>query len=310
MHGRRSERWYTTECKEVKAETRRLERIYRSTHITAAHIQWRQLFNTQRLVFQRVYAEYWRTVIDNCLDIHTLWRIVGGLLHPVSTRVDPLSADSFKVLFTGKVDAVRAMTEPSITVREVPPLDLYHEGTSDEIYFMIRTTLNKHCAQDPAPTWVIKQLADVLASVITNMVNMSFNQGHFSKAQKHAIVGPRIKKPSLDQTDLMFYRPVSNITFILKLIERIALNRFSVHSGLFKLLPARQSAYRRFHSTKTAVAIVHNDIVRATDAGQITALVLLDLSAALDTMNHGILLDELSSSLVSRIESLNGSLST
>ena len=50
--GRRSERWYTAECKEVKAETRRLERIYRSTHTAAAHIQWRQQFNTQHLVCQ------------------------------------------------------------------------------------------------------------------------------------------------------------------------------------------------------------------------------------------------------------------
>ena len=88
---------------------------------------------------------------------------------------------------------------------------------------------------------------------------------------------------------------MSNITFISKLIERIALIRFSVHSGLFKLLPARQSAYRRFHSTETAVAIVHNDIVRVTDAGQITVLVLLDLSAAFDTVDHGVLLDVLSS---------------
>ena len=78
---------------------------------------------------------------------------------------------------------------------------------------------------------------------------------------------------------------------MLKLIERIALNRFSVHSALFKLLPMRQSAYRWFHSTETAVAIVHNDIVRATDAGQITTLVLLDLSAAFDTVDHGVLLD-------------------
>ena len=68
-----------------------------------------------------------------------------------------------------------------------------------------------------------------------------------------------------------------------------------MHSGLFKLLPARQSAYKRFHSTETAVAIVHNDIVRVMDAGQITALVLLDLSAAFDTVDHGVLLDVLSS---------------
>ena len=160
---------------------------------------------------------------------------------------------------------------------------------------MIRTAPNKHCALDPAPTRVIQQLADVLAPVITNMVNTSFNQGHFPKSQKHVLVGPRIKKPSLDPTDLKSYRPVSNITFISKLIDRISLNRFSVHSGLFKLLPARQSTYRQFHSTETAVAIIHNDIVRATDAGQITALVLLDLSAAFDTVDHGSLLDVLSS---------------
>ena len=88
---------------------------------------------------------------------------------------------------------------------------------------------------------------------------------------------------------------MSNITFISKLIVRIALNQFSVHSGLLKLLPMRQSAYRQFHSTETAVAIVHNDIVCATDAGQITALVLLDLSAAFDIVDHVILLDVLSS---------------
>ena len=79
---------------------------------------------------------------------------------------------------------------------------------------MIRTAPNKHCALDPAPTWVIKQLADVIEPIIANMVNTSFNQRHFLISQKHAIVGPRIKKPSLDPTDLKSYRPVSSITFI------------------------------------------------------------------------------------------------
>ena len=137
----------------------------------------------------------------------------------------------------------------------------------------------------------IKQLVEVLARVITNMVNTSFNQGHFPKSQKHAIIGPRIKKPSLDPTDSNSYRPVSNITFSNSLNGLF--NRFSVHAGLFKLLPARQSAYRWFHSTVTAVAIVHNDIVRVMNAGHITALVLLDLSGAFDTVDHGVLLNVL-----------------
>ena len=70
--GRCSERWYTSECKEVKAETRRLERIYRSTHTAAAHTQWCQQFNIRRLVFQQIYDEYWRTVIDSCPDTHSM----------------------------------------------------------------------------------------------------------------------------------------------------------------------------------------------------------------------------------------------
>ena len=81
---------------------------------------------------------------------------------------------------------------------------------------------------------------------------------------------------------------MSNITLISKLIERIALNRFSEHAGLLKLLPVTQSAYGRFHSTEIAVAIAMT--YNATDAGQITALVLLDLSAAFDTVDLGVVL--------------------
>ena len=94
--------------------------------------------------------------------------------------------------------------------------------------------------------------------------------------------------------DMKSYRPVSNITFISKLVERIEASRFNSHAGLFKLLTARQSAYRRFHSTETAVTIVRNNIVRATDSGQVSALVLIDLSAAFDTVDHGTLLEVLS----------------
>ena len=54
-----------------------------------------------------------------------------------------------------------------------------------------------------------------------------------------------------------------------------------------------QSAYRHHHSTETAVCILHNDLVRAIDKGHVTALVLLDLSAAFDTVNHELLIEVL-----------------
>jgi len=67
-------------------------------------------------------------------------------------------------------------------------------------------------------------------------------------------------------------------------------HRFTSHTAEFNLLPSKQSAYRPFHSTETAV---HNDLVRAIDNRHISLLVLLDLSAAFDTVDHDILLSVL-----------------
>ena len=69
------------------------------------------------------------------------------------------------------------------------------------------------------------------------------------------------------------------------------MDRFNKHADLYHLLPPRQSSYRLFHSTKTAITIIHNDIVRAIDAGEVSVLVLLDLGAAFDTVDHDVLLD-------------------
>jgi len=60
------------------------------------------------------------------------------------------------------------------------------------------------------------------------------------------------------------------------------------HATEFNLFPPKQSAYRQFHSTETAVLSVHNDIVRAVDNRELSLLVLLDLSAAFDTVDHHI----------------------
>ena len=54
-----------------------------------------------------------------------------------------------------------------------------------------------------------------------------------------------------------------------------------------------QSAYRKFHSTETALLKIHNDIIASIDAGRVTALTLLDLCAACDTIDHTILLSRL-----------------
>ena len=110
---------------------------------------------------------------------------------------------------------------------------------------------------------------------------------------KHAVVQPILKKPNLDPLDLKSYRPISNLSSISKLIERLATNRFNHHISTHSLLPVNQSAYRCHHSTETAVVSVFNNIARSIDNNQISALVLLDMSAAFDTVDHAILMSVL-----------------
>ena len=146
------------------------------------------------------------------------------------------------------------------------------------------------CSLDPIPTWLVRDVADVIAPLFSLMCNTSLDTGNFPDACKSAIVIPRLKKPVLDAGDLKSFRPISNLSFVSKLVERIVVARFAEFVERNHLFPVHQSAYRRFHSTETAVAKVHNDIVRAIDDGKVTALVLLDLSSAFDTVDHDILL--------------------
>ena len=69
--------------------------------------------------------------------------------------------------------------------------------------------------------------------------------------------------------------------------------RFTAHVEEHSLFPERQSAYRQHHSTETVVTSVLNDVIRAADEGKVTCLVLLDLTAAFDTVDHDILLEVL-----------------
>ena len=89
------------------------------------------------------------------------------------------------------------------------------------------------------------------------------------------------------------FRPVSNLAYASKLIESVVANQLverMTNNGLFEPL---QSAYRQGHSTETALLKIQNDILLAMDNQQVSILVLLDLSAAFDTVNHDVLLQRL-----------------
>ena len=109
---------------------------------------------------------------------------------------------------------------------------------------------------------------------------------------KQAHVTPILKKSSLDKDVFKKYTPVSNLNFISKILERVVAVQLQTHLDEAGLMTVFQSAYRKHHSTESALLNIYNDILNIAK-GSVTALTLLDLSTAFDTIDHTILLDRL-----------------
>ena len=125
------------------------------------------------------------------------------------------------------------------------------------------------------------------------IVNKSLSCGVVPQCFKHALAKPLLKKANLDPNCLTNYRPVSNLPFLSKVLERIVLKQFLQHLESHSLLEPFQSAYRKCHSAETALLRVVNDLLQASDSGHVSILSLLDLSAAFDAIDHDILIKRL-----------------
>ena len=243
--------------------------------------------------------------IQDCTgDSRRLHKLVSNLTTkqvdpewPTHTTDEEL-VESFALHFKGKIDKIRELLsdKPVYSPDDlgVPVLKEFTPMSQDEVGTVISGLKSKSCELDPIPTTILKVMLPKILPLITKIVNKSLGEGVFCREWKTAVVRPLLKKAGLDLT-LANYRPVSNLTFISKVIERCMLLQVSKHCEKYHLQPDYQSAYREHYSCETAILKISNDILWGMESQSITSLVALDLSAAFDTVDHDILLSILSS---------------
>ena len=294
--------WFDADCLASRRKARLLERRYRRTGTAADRAQWITQVRLMHKLYSDKQTSYWMNKVSDSQGCpKKLWKTLSGVLgrdrHRRSKHTD-ITADAFSKAFKAKVENIRQTTssaeEPNF--RDIKCSSVFCEFrqlTVADTLRLLQRANNKNCALDPVPTWIVKQYADVLAPFVTTLLNSSIMTGKFPSSQKCAIVTPLLKKESLDPSDLGNYRPVSNLSFLSKVLERAVYEQIIDYLRTYNLLPKYQSAYRSNHSTETVLLDVMSDIYAASDSKKLTLLALLDQSAAFDVVDHSILLKRL-----------------
>jgi len=260
--------WFDSDCRASRRCSRQLERRYRRNRFRADKLAWADQLRQMRLLYEDKHRKYWRgKIADNKGDCQKLWRTLSGIMGEKSSRhvdSDAYSAEKVARFFDDKVTNVRATTLNTplhdIPVTATHTLDVWSPVTANEVRKLILSACNKTCQSDPVPTWLVKQFGCHLSPFIARLFNASLTTGYFPAKFKHAIVLPLLKKDGLDKDQLMNYRPVANLPFLSKLLERVIQRQLQRFLSAHSMMPIHQPAHRRYRSTETVLLKVFDNL--------------------------------------------------
>ncbi len=296
--------WYNDTIRSEKRVRRRLERKWKKDKSQINESLLRDQKNKVNTVINTVRSAHYMKKIEDAGDnqrdvfniVKELFQKCGDTPLPEYTSLAQLS-ENFSDFFISKIELIRTKLD---SVDAIPVIEKTCDSvlnefsllSTEEVRKLIVRSPCKSCSLDPIPTDLMRKCLDVLLPIITDIVNESLRTGVFPDEFKLALVTPLLKKLGLE---IIFpsYRPVSNLQFLSKLTERAVASQFVDYATVNRLKEVLQSAYSQYHSTETALTRVHNDIMLAMDNQKVTLLLLLDLSAAFDTVDHDILLSRL-----------------
>ena len=289
-------------CK-LKRERRRAERCWLKSKLTVHKQIYENIKRKFTDLVNNAKTAFYSYKIQTSNSCKELFHNFSAILGKKNSTPLPSSLDSddipqaFSEYFTNKFITIRngfPPLNPTVVMdKSGKLLQTFTPVTEQFVSEILQKTVPKSCDLDPIPTELLYENLDVLLPIITNIINISLASGFVPPDFKTAVVKSLLKKTSPDQNVLKNYRPISNLPLLSKILEKVVLRKHLAHLQENNLCNPFQSAYRAGHSTETALLRVVNDLLNAMDEDKISVLLLLDLSAAFDTIDHQILLSRL-----------------
>uniref|UniRef100_A0A8C2BQ02 Reverse transcriptase domain-containing protein n=1 Tax=Cyprinus carpio TaxID=7962 RepID=A0A8C2BQ02_CYPCA len=291
--------WLSEVLREHRSKLRAAERKWHKSRNSNDLSVYQSLLSSFSANVFTAKTSYYHNKINNCCDARTLFKTFSSLLNPPPPPPPLiLTADDFAVFFTNKTRTISdqfstPQTEDNFTTTNAHSLSSFSPLSETDVSKLILSSHPTTCPLDPIPTHLLQAISSSVIPSLTHIINSALHSGTFPSAFKQARVSPLLKKPSLNPALLENYRPVSLLPFIAKTLERAVFNQLSMFLVQNNLLDSNQSGFKSGHSTETALLSVTEALRLARAASKSSVLILLDLSAAFDTVNHQILLSTL-----------------
>ena len=293
--------WFDNEYAELRKIRRKAEKKYRRSKKE----EDKKLYLASRKDTVNLALQKKKNYVANKLNSSSksLYAVVNQLIdNNKKETVLPISfsdkelADKFLMFFKEKIEKIR---ESFKTSEYETPLSLqgddftgeilcsFDPTTEEEIKEIISTHGMKCSPEDPVPIKLLSDHIDVFIPFWVEIVNLSLEYGDMN-GLKLAILLPLIKELSslIDTENFKNYRPVSNLLIISKIVERVVQIRLERHMVKNKLKSVKNYGYEKNHSTEMLLLKVVDDLYKSFDKNTPTVVILLDLSAAFDTVDH------------------------
>ena len=289
----------------AKRERRQAERKWRNTKLAIFKDLFGQAKHKVSILVHTAKCKFCTERIALASSIKELHQIVNTLSNRHPPKILPTIYPSaelpsiFVKHFTNKVEKLRAniasehVTSTLVTGSTAATFTSFEKVSQLKVKECILNSAPKSCELDPIPSKLLIECLDSILPSRTDLFNSSLASGIFPQCFKSALVTPILKKRCLDHNDLNNNRPVTNLCFIAKILEKLVLSHVSSYLNSHNLYNTCQSAYSPGHSTETALLKVVNDLFLSLNKGNKYVLALLDFSSAFDTIDHTILVHRL-----------------
>ena len=306
-------KWMNTACQAARTKRRKTERDHTRLNTELTKKAYKAAYQNAAEVINATRNNYYKSRLEtNAGNKKVTYKIVNQLMDKdlsknirPSHKPDSIICEEMKTYFKEKVEKIysdienEAMDCKDIPIQELTPEYKGEKWEKSELIDeeMLRSVLSdlntKECEADPIPVKLLLQCIDEVKTILLFIINQSLQTGIFPSAAKSAIVRPAVKDFKADGNDYKNYRPISNLPYLSKILEKCAQRQLTDYLETNNLHAEKQSGYRINRSCETATLAVYNDLLCISDARTKVIMLMLDLSAAFDTVCHEKLLKKL-----------------